>query len=93
MFRYWLAAQKRHVDTRQHLNDIVELHDPDKEKRSAESISILALGIALKPSYVVTDPDINEKREYSTNVPIAHVPCNYGGVRPYFTCPDCHRGF
>jgi hypothetical protein len=62
-----------------------------QEDRSAGSVSILALGIVLKLSYVVTDPDIDEKREHSINAPIVHVPCNYGGVRPYFTYPDCYR--
>ena len=58
---------------------------PDKEDRSAGSISIFALETALKLSYVVTNPDASEKRKYSINVPIVRVPCNYGGVRPYFT--------
>lgn len=63
----------------------------DKKDRSAGSISVFALETALKLSYVVTNPDIDEKREYSINVPIVYVPCNYGGVRLYFTCPDCYR--
>jgi len=63
----------------------------EQENRSAGSISIFALETALNLSYVVTNPDVAEKREYSINVPIVYVPCNYGGVRPYFTCPDCHR--
>ena len=65
--------------------------DKEKEDRSAGSISIYALENALKLSYVVTNPDAGEKREYCITVPIVRVPCNYGGVRPYFTCPDCHR--
>jgi hypothetical protein len=41
----------------------------DKEKRSAGSISTLSLGIVLKLSYVVSDPDIDEKREYLSMFP------------------------
>jgi len=64
---------------------------PDKEDSSAESIGILALDKALKLFYSVTNPDAGEKRECSINVPLVYVTLNHGGVRPYFTCPDCYR--
>jgi hypothetical protein len=65
--------------------------DKEKEDRSAGSIGIYALDTALKLPYVVANPDADEKREHSINVPIVYIPCNYGGARPYFTCPDCRR--
>ena len=55
------------------------------------SISIFVLDNALTLSYVVTNPYTDEKRNYSIDIPIVHVLCNYGGVRLYFTCPECSR--
>ena len=40
--------------------------------------------------YRVTDP-FGESREYSYPVRIEWTPCNYGGRRAWWLCPDCGR--
>ncbi|HXY88252.1 MAG TPA: hypothetical protein VEG44_07420 [Candidatus Acidoferrales bacterium] len=63
----------------------------DHEDRPAGSVSAFVLDNALRLSYTITDKDTNKQQEYIINVPLEWTPCTYGGTRPYFTCPDCHR--
>jgi hypothetical protein len=63
----------------------------DHEDRPAGSIDIIVLDNALRLSYAITDKDSGTQRNYSISAPIEWIPCTYGGARPYFTCPDCHR--
>lgn len=63
----------------------------DREERPAGSVSVFVLDNALKLSYMITDKDTGKQQKYITNVPLEWIPCTYGGMRPYFTCPDCHQ--
>ena len=63
----------------------------DHEDRPAGSIRIFVLGNALRLSYMITDKDTSKQRDCNISVPLEWIPCTYGGTRPYFACPDCHR--
>jgi hypothetical protein len=46
---------------------------------------------ACRLSYTVTDRATGSKQGYNYVAPLEATPCNYGGVRWWFHCPECDR--
>ena len=45
----------------------------------------------VKLNYTITDRNSGQKTDYDYEVSLVTTPCNFGGVRYWFGCPDCGR--
>jgi hypothetical protein len=57
---------------------------------NVSSISLYAGGGGVTLSYSITNRE-GQRQEYRYRVGIEWTPCNYGGQRPWWTCPECGR--
>jgi hypothetical protein len=49
-----------------------------------------SIGVSVQPFRVVLSYTSGQ-RTFDTPIRITHTACNYGGSRPWFNCPGCHR--
>ena len=60
-----------------------------------EGRSVARIGYSSSPTsivlrYVVRYGDA-DPGSIATHIPVEHTPCNFGGTRPWFRCPECDQ--